>query len=130
MFDRLKGNLDALKLGVGDAASHKAYQSAVDAITPKIEPIFEQALQLAPGVIADDAKYRSHVIDPAWVAVAGLTSGLTSLIPHLRERFSAALVHARAELLVIDASANKVSWVDGARERLPQVLLEGFKKPL
>ena len=130
MFGGLKGKLDALKASAGDAASQPIYQSAVDAIAPKVEPVFEKASHLAPAIIADDVKYRSHVIEPAWLAVGSATSGLASLIPNLHERFAAALLHARAELLVIDKAANTVSLVPDARERLPHVLLEGFKRPL
>lgn len=65
-----------------------------------------------------------------WLAVTGLTGGFSSLVPNLHERFSAALFHARAELLVVDASTNRVSLVDGALDRLPHVLVEGISKPL
>ena len=126
MFDRLKG----LKDRVGDATSGAAYQTLIDTITPKVAPILEQASQLAPEYITDDAKYRSYVVEPAWLAIAGMTSGATSLIPNLHDRFVASLFHARTELVVIDATTQKVSLVDGAKDRLPQVLLEGFRKPL
>jgi hypothetical protein len=126
MFDRLKG----LKGRVGDATSGAAYQALVDAITPKIAPVMEQVRQLAPEYVTDDAKYRSHVVEPAWLAIAGMTSGAASLIPNLHDSFVGALFHARAELIVVDAGSQKVSLAEGAMDRLPQVLLEGFRKPL
>ena len=126
MFDRLKG----LKGRVGDATSGAAYQALVDAITPKIAPVMEQVRQLAPEYVTDDGKYRSHVVEPAWLAIASMTSGAASLIPNLHDSFVAALFHARAELIVVDAASQNVSLAEGAMDRLPQVLLEGFRKPL
>jgi hypothetical protein len=130
MFDRLKGRLDAIKDKADQTVSQGTYRPLVDAIIPKVTPIFEKACELAPGVVADDSQYRSYVVEPAWLAVTGLTGGVSSLIPNLHERFSAALFHARAELLVVDASTNRVSLVDGALDRLPHVLVEGISKPL
>lgn len=113
-----------------ETANSAAYQSLVNEITPKIKPVFEKACELAPDFIISDDKYRTHVAEPAWLAVTGITGGAVALIPNLHERFIAALLHARSELLVVDATANKVSLAEGARERLPQVLLEGLRKPL
>jgi hypothetical protein len=119
VFDNLKAR-----------ALARAFQSLVDAVTPKITPIFEQARQLAPELVIDDASFCSRVVEPAWFAIVTMTGGVTSLIPNLHERFVAALLHARAELFVIDASARTVALVDNAAERLPQVLLEGLQKPV
>ena len=119
MFENLKAK-----------ALAKAFQSLVEAVTPKITPIFEQARQLAPELVIDDASYCSRVVEPAWFAIVTMTGGATTLIPNLHERFVAALLHARTELLVIDASARTVALVDDAGERLPKVLLEGLQKPL
>jgi len=115
---------------LAETANSAAYQSLVNEITPRVKPVFEKACELAPEFITDDTKYRSHVAEPAWLAVTGITGGVVSMIPNLHERFIAALIHARSTLLVVDSTTKKVSLVEGARDRLPHVLLEGLRKPI
>jgi hypothetical protein len=129
MFGSLKGTIDGLKEGARKAGSDAVYRSAAEALAPKVAPILEKVGQMAPAVVANDEKYDAYVIEPAWLAVASVTGGITSLVPNLHERFAAALRHARTELLVIDVDNNRVSLAEGALERLPQVLVEGLSQP-
>jgi hypothetical protein len=130
MFEQLKSKVAAGKEGALKIAGHGLSQSAVDALMPKVAPIFAMVCDLAPSVVADEAKYRSLIVEPAWIAASAMTGGLASAIPDLHQRFDFALIHARDELLVVDTTTERVTLVDGAMSRLPQVLLEGLKKPV
>ena len=127
---QLKNKVAAVKEGAMKSASHNLYQTTVDAMMPRVGPVFARVCDLAPSAIANEAKYRSQVVEPAWLAVAAVTGGLASAIPDLHRRFDSALFYARAELLVVDTATERVTLVDDAMSRLPHVLLEGMRRPV
>ena len=130
MFEQLKSKVAAAKEGAANAASHNLYQSTIDAMMPRVAPLFARVCDLAPSALADEAKYRALIVEPAWLAVAAVTGGLASVIPELHRRFDSALFYAREELVVADTGTDRVTLVDDAIGRLPLVLLEGMKRPL
>src|SRR5690554_2017270 len=115
--------LGKLSKGKGDGA----LQKAIEAIAPRLQEHLENAIaELSPAMIRDDDSYRQSVVSPALLVASGASSGLTSFIPGFKEKFGAAMMHLRDELLVCDNS--RVALAEDSRDRLPDVLTEGFKK--
>ena len=117
MFNKLKS-----------AAAETALRSALATYSGKINEKVAEITRLKPGDVQDDEKFRSYVVTPALLAVEASSSGATSLIPDFRNRFTAAMLHLRNELVVVDEAAGTVSLVPDYQSRVSSVLIEGFKQ--
>jgi hypothetical protein len=109
-----------------EATGGAAMQKAVDAISPKLIEQTDRIKQLEPDIVRDDEAFTQKFSEPALVAMAAISGGITALIPRFKERFSSAMLHLRDELLVLDGDS--VEFVEGFKERLPAVFLAGLKK--
>lgn len=109
-----------------ESAGGAAVQKVVDALSPKLMEQTDRLKDMEPDVVRDDESFTEKFSKPALVAVAAMSSGVTSLVPRFEERFSAAMLHIRDELLVLDGE--RVELVEGFKERLPDVMLTGFKQ--
>lgn len=115
--------LGKLSKGKGDGA----LQKAIESIVPRLQEHLENAVaELTPALIKDDDSYRQSVVSPALVVASGASGGVTSFIPGFKEKFGSAMMHLRDELLVCDDTS--VALAENSRDRLPEVLTEGFKK--
>ncbi|KAB7628459.1 hypothetical protein [Alkalilimnicola sp. S0819] len=109
-----------------EAAGGAAVQKVVDAISPQLMEHTDKLTALKPESVRCDDTYTETFVQPALLAVSAASSGVTKLIPRFEERFSAALLHLRDELL--DLGGERVALVEGFQERLPEVMLSGLKK--
>jgi hypothetical protein len=109
-----------------EAAGGAAVRKAVDAITPTLTEQLEKVRELDPGLVRNDESYDQLFVQPALLAVGAGSGGLTSLVPSFNERFKAAMLRLRDELLVLDGE--RVELVEGFRERLPQVVLASLQQ--
>ncbi len=108
-------------------AGNGALQKAADAIAPSLHEHLEKAVgELSPAMVQDDDSYRETVVSPALLVASGASGGVTSLIPGFKEKFNSAMIHLRDELLV--CTETSVALAEDVKERLPNVLMEGFKK--
>lgn len=115
--------LGKLSKGKGDGA----LQKAIESIAPRLQEHLENAVaELSPAMIKDDDSYRQSVVSPALLVASGASGGVTSFIPGFKEKFGSAMMHLRDELLVCDDTS--VALAENTRDRLPDVLTEGFKK--
>lgn len=126
MFDKLKGAMESAK----NMATDGAIEKVVGQISPQLAPHLDTINKLAGSVIKDDAAYEKMVISPILLSICASTSGATSLIPQFEKRFTQAMFHLRNEIIKIDETSGKVSLIDEYRDRLPSVLIEGFKQPV
>lgn len=109
-----------------EASGGAAMQRAVDAISPKLMEQTEKLKELDPAIVSDDESFTEKFSKPALLGVAAATGGVSALIPRFDDRFNAAMLHMRDELLVLDGG--RVEFVEGFKERLPDVMLAGLKK--
>ena len=115
MFDKLK-----------NAAGDLALKSAVEKYSHRIAEKLPELTTLKAADVRNDAVYHSRVVAPALTKVVAASNGATRMIPDFDQRFSRAMLHLRNQLVVIDASRDKVSLVPGYESRVSEVLLEGF----
>lgn len=117
MFSKLKS-----------AVSDGPIKSVIEKVAPQLLVKLEEVSKLGASDIKNDEKFKSIVVAPALLAVQAASSGATRLIPNFDDRFGAALLHLRNELIVVDESNNQVTLAANFQSRLADVLVEGFKK--
>ena len=81
---------------------------------------------LKPTDILDDVKFSTMVISPMLLSFSASSGGATKLIPKFDERFRAAMLHVRNELVLVEN--DKVKLAENSQSLLPKTLIEGFKK--
>jgi len=105
--------------------------SATDKVVARIggdlEPHIQALKQFKASDIQDDSLFESKITQPALIAIAAASSGVTQLIPGFNQKFSLALRHVRNELVCYDG--DQVNLVDDYAERLPDVLKAGLAQP-
>jgi len=116
MFDKFKS-----------AVADNAIRSAIEKYSPRIAEKLPEITALEPIDVRDDARFHTSTIAPALAKVVAASGGATKLIPDFEQRFSRAMLHLRNQLVVIDEPKGKVSLIPGYRDRVSQVLIEGFK---
>ncbi|HMK36038.1 MAG TPA: hypothetical protein VK463_13280 [Desulfomonilaceae bacterium] len=89
-----------------------------------------KVLELAGNEIKCDETFINRFIKPTLGAMALATSGATRLILKFDQRFTMAMLHTRDELVIVPEDSDRVSLTEDFQERLPTVLLEGFKKEI
>lgn len=109
-----------------ESAGNAALPKVVDALSAKLVEQTDKLKEMNPDVVRDDETFTEKFSKPALVAVAAMSSGVTSLVPRFEERFSSTMLHVRDELLVLDGE--RVELVEGFKERLPGVMMTGFKQ--
>ena len=121
MFGKLKGMAEK-------AAGNGMIDKAVEKICPELQPQLNKLKNFDGNELRCDDTFSSKFITPTLTTLAVATSGLTKLIPGFEQRFTRALFHTRDELCLICPETNKVTLASDLQQRLPQVLLDGFKK--
>jgi hypothetical protein len=107
-------------------AGNGLVQKAVDTMAPSLSEHLEKVKSLDPAIIHDDEQFTSKVINPAYLAVSASTSGVASLVPKFKEKFHAAFLHLRDEIIHVEDG--KVSLAEGYQSKIGPALLEGLKK--
>lgn len=103
-----------------DLASAGVVEKAVVALEPIVHEHLGKIQALGIATVRDDTSYASHVVKPAYLAVAAAVSGATKLIPQFEERFSGIMHALRDELLVFDSDS--VRLVEDYQLRLRALL--------
>lgn len=115
MFGALKD-----KIGGG------AIDSAIEKFAPALQEHMDKIKSLQPADVQDDEKFTTMIVKPMLMSISASSGGVTKLIPKFETRFTGAMMHVRDELIIVDGSTVKLA--EGSMDKLPKVLLEGFKK--
>ncbi len=120
--------LGKLKKMAAQAVDNGMAEKAIDKLCPELKPHIEKLTSFSVTELTCNDTFTAKFIKPAQIALVASTYGATKLIPGFDDRFTAAMLHTRDELCLIDTDNNKVALTTDAIQRLPQVLQEGFKK--
>ena len=120
--------LGKLKNAAAKMAGDGALEKVVGKLCPQLSDQLQKVQELDGKAVACDETFTSKFVSPTLVALTAATSGTTKLIPNFDGRFTDAMLHTRDELVCVCAESGKVTLTDDFRQRLPQVLLEGFQK--
>lgn len=108
-----------------DLASAGAVEKAIGAVEPIVREHLSKATSLSVASLRDDASYGTHVVRPAYLALAAAVSGATKLIPQFEERFTRLMHALRDELLVVEGET--VRLVEDYQSRIQTVLVTNLK---
>jgi len=122
MFGKIK------KAAADKLADHGVVAKVVENLSPHLSEQLHKVQELDGKAVACDDTFTSKFISPTLTALAVAAGGATKLIPNFDGRFTGAMLHTRDELVNVCAESGNVSLVGDFQQRLPQVLLEGFKK--
>jgi hypothetical protein len=114
--------LGNIKNKLGDAA----VQKAIEKFAPQISAQLHKLTSMKVEDVRSDEKFRTLVVSPALLAAAAASSGATNLIPKFDLKFTNALFNVRNEL--VNLETDKIQLVAGFEQRLPDVLMQGFKE--
>jgi hypothetical protein len=106
-----------------------AGSAALDKALANLEPLLTEQLgrvqSFGADTLRDDARFREHIAQPAYLAVTAASHGIAKLIPEFEARFSQLMFRVRDDLVVVEE--NTVRLVDDFKARLPQVVAKSFK---
>lgn len=100
-------------------------EKAIGAVEPIVREHLTKATTLGVASLRDDVSYGTHVVRPAYLALAAAVSGATKLIPHFEDRFTRLMHALRDELLVFEGET--VRLVEDYQSRLQTVLATNLK---
>lgn len=113
--------------GLKEKLGATAIETAVNKFSPMLTEQMAKITSLKASDVNDDENFESVIVSPILMAINAASIGTTKLIPNFDDRFKSAMYHIRNEL--VETDGDSVRFIEGSKERLPQILLESMKSP-
>tara|TARA_B100002051_G_C16370728_1_gene455665 strand:- start:260 stop:607 length:348 start_codon:yes stop_codon:yes gene_type:complete len=99
--------------------------SVIDKIQPQIQQQIDSITSFKTTDLQDDNQYATLISNPVLMSINASSGGVTKMIPGFEKKFLNTMLSLRNEL--VDLSGEKPVLKEGYQDKLPAVLLEGFK---